>query len=87
MHFKLDIIYSSDKDWYYIGHTGEELTERLRKHNSDHKGFTGHIGDWVIVYSEDYNSKSDAYRRELEVKNWKNRKRIEKLIGSEHPDL
>jgi len=45
------------------------------------------VEDWAIVYSEDYNSKSDAYKRELEIKNWKSRKKIEKLIGSEHPDL
>jgi len=87
MHFKLYIIYSSLKDRYYIGHTGEELAERLRKHNSNHRGFTGRIGDWTIVYSEDYDSKSDAYKRELEIKSWKSRKRIEKLIGSDHPDL
>ena len=60
MHFRFYIIYSALKDRYYIGHTGEELTERLRKHNSNHNGFTGHIGDWAIVYSEDYDSKSDV---------------------------
>ena len=87
MHFKVYILYSAFKDRYYIGHTGEELAERLRKHNSNHKGFTGGIGDWVIIYTENYNSKSDAYKRELELKNWKSRKRIEKLIGSDHPDL
>jgi putative endonuclease len=57
MHFKLYIIYSTLKDRYYIGHTSEVLTERLRKHN----GFTGRIGDWVIVYYyENYNPKSDV---------------------------
>jgi len=87
MPFHVYILFSPIRNKYYVGHTGDELNERLRKHNSDHKGFTGHIGDWVIVYSEDYNSKSDAYRRKLEIKNWKSRKRIEKLIGSDHPDL
>ena len=85
MHFKLYIIYSRLKDRYYIGHTGEELTERLRKHNSNHKGFTGGAGDWIIVHTENHNSKAEVYNRELEIKNWKSRKRIEKLIRSAHP--
>ena len=86
MKFKLYILFSEIKGKYYIGHTGEELTERLRKHNSNHHGFTGGIGDWMVVYSEEFHSKSEAYKRELEIKNWKSRKRIEKLIGSENPD-
>ncbi len=63
---------------------------RLRKHNTNHKGFTGKANDWVIVYKEEYTNKKTAYKRERQVKKWKNRKRIESLIakaGSEHPDI
>jgi putative endonuclease len=63
--------------------------ERLRKHNSHHKGFTGKANDWQFAYWQTYPSKEEAYRREREIKNWKSRKRIEKLIqsaGSEHAD-
>ena len=87
MVYKLYILYSTFRNKYYIGHTGEDINERLRKHNTDHKGFTGGIGDWVIVYIEEYNSKSDAYRRELEIKKWKSRKKTERLIGFDPPDL
>ena len=87
MQFKVYILYSKLKDRYYIGHSGDDLTQRLRKHNSNHKGFTGGVGDWIIVFTENYISKSDAYKRELEIKSWKSRKRVEKLIGSDHPDL
>jgi putative endonuclease len=82
------ILYSALADRYYIGHTTEDITERLRKHNSNHKGFTGKFRDWKIAYTETYDDKSTAYRRECEVKGWKNRKRIEELIrrSSEHPD-
>jgi putative endonuclease len=83
----LYIIYSRLLDKYYIGHTGEELSERLRKHNSNHKGFTGKKGDWNVVYTEIYNTKKDAYKREIAIKSWKSRKQIEKLIVLEHPDL
>ena len=49
------ILYSKIKSHYYIGFTGDKFEERLRKHNSDHKGFTGKAGDWIIVYSEIFN--------------------------------
>ena len=80
------ILYSSFKDCYYIGFTGETLEERLRKHNTNHKGFTGGAGDWKIKYFECYSTKEDAYKREQQVKQWKSRKLIEKLIGLEHSD-
>jgi len=71
---------------FYIGHTTEPIEERLRKHNSNHKGFTGKFQDRKIVFTEGYPSQELAYAREREVKNWKSSKRIEKLIaGSEHP--
>ena len=91
MPFYTYILYSETLDKYYIGFTGDELGERLRKHNSNHKGFTGGIGDWVVKYSEKYNTKEEAGKRERQIKNWKSRKLIEKLIadsaGSVHPDL
>ena len=80
------ILYSAFLNKYYVGHTGESIIERLRKHNSNHKGFTGGIGDWQVIYTESFSTKESAYKREREVKNWKSRKLIERLIGSVHPD-
>jgi len=84
--FYVYILYSSSRDSYYIGYTGDDLQERLRKHNSNHKGFTGTATDWLIVYYERFQEKSAAILREKEIKAKKSRKYIEKLIaGSEHP--
>ena len=80
------ILYSTTLNKYYIGHTGDKPEERLRRHNSNHKGFTGGIGDWIIAFRELFPTKEEAYLREREVKSWKSRKLIEKLIRSEHPD-
>ena len=85
MPFSVYILYSADRDKYYVGHTGDVLTERLKKHNSQHAGYTGKTGDWVVMYAESHLSKDAAYKRERGIKSWKSRKRIEKLIGSEHP--
>ena len=79
---KMYILYSEEKDLYYVGSTCDDMLERLRKHNSNHKGFTGSANDWVLKYSEPYPDKRTAYRRELEVKSWKSRKRIEALINA-----
>jgi len=74
------ILYSKVLNQYYIGHTSESLQERLRKHLSNHSGFTAKSKDWLVVYYEEFETKSLAYRRELEVKEWKSRTRVEKLI-------
>ena len=80
------ILFSQSAGRYYIGHTTEHIEERFRKHLTNHTGFTGKFKDWKIVYTELYDSKELAHKREREVKLWKSTKRIEKLIaGSEHP--
>ena len=80
------ILSSSTANKFYIGHTSESLVERIRKHNSNHGGFTSKFRDWVLVYSETYDSKALAYSRERVVKAWKSRARIQKLIaGLGHP--
>ncbi len=80
--YKLYILYSDIKNRYYIGYSADELLERIRKHNSNHHGFTGKTGDWKLVYHENYNAKELALKREKEIKAWKSRKMIEKLISS-----
>ena len=80
MTFYFYILYSASLDKYYLGHTSDTLEERLRRHLSNHKGFTSKAKDWLVVYKEEFADKSQAYRRELEVKSWKSKKRIAELI-------
>jgi putative endonuclease len=83
MVYTVYILYSAYLDRYYVGYTGEALDSRRRKHNSSHKGFTGKKPDWVVKYTEIFASKKEAMDRETEIKNWKSRKMIEKLISTE----
>ena len=76
------ILFSETKNKFYIGCTSDELQERTRKHNSNHKGFTGNVNDWVLCYVEEFDLKTDALAREKEIKKWKSRKKIEELIKS-----
>jgi putative endonuclease len=57
-----------------------DVNQRLRRHLSDHKGFTAKAKDWVIVYSEAFEDVSEARKREIQIKNWKSRTLIEKLV-------
>ena len=81
MPYHTYILFFPGRNKYYIGHTGDVLQERLRKHNTQHRGFTGGSGDWVIVYFKTFTTKTAAYKRELEIKAWKSRKRLEELIN------
>jgi putative endonuclease len=73
------ILYSPLRDRYYIGSTGDDLEERLRRHNSNHKGFTGTVNDWSYFYVEKFSSKEEALKREKEIKSKKSRRYIESL--------
>jgi len=79
------ILFSEKLNKHYIGHTCEAINERLRKHNANHSGFTGKSNDWVIVYTEKFNDKSLAHKREMHIKKWKSRKMIEQLITISKP--
>ena len=80
--FTVYIIYSSYLDRFYVGYTSQPIAVRLLKHNSTHKGFTGKMPDWVVVYTETIAEKSLALKREKQIKAWKSKKMIEALIKS-----
>jgi putative endonuclease len=73
------ILYSATLDLFYIG-SSENPQERLKKHLASHRGFTSKAKDWTIVYREAFDTKSEALVREQQLKRWKNRNRIKKLI-------
>ena len=74
------ILHSKSTSKYYVGHTCDSIESRIRKHNSDHKGFTGRAADWTLVYSEEFKSKSEAFARERQIKSWKSKLKIQELI-------
>ena len=45
------------------------------------KGFTSTGKPWKLVYSEMYDCKTDALKREKQLKNWKSPTRIRELIA------
>ncbi len=79
------ILFSPGIDRFYIGCTSN-IEERLKKHNNKNKGFTNQANDWCVVYSKTFSTKQEALNLEKQIKSWKSKTRIRKLINSEHPD-
>ena len=77
VHF-IYILYSDSLDLYYIGSSANPK-ERLRKHLSNHKGFTSKAKDWLICYTKSFPEKTEALKREKQLKNWKIRQLIENV--------
>ncbi|KRD57657.1 hypothetical protein ASE40_14930 [Flavobacterium sp. Root935] len=83
MEFIVYILFSETKNKFYIGFTSN-LVERLVRHNQKSKGFTGSVNDWQVVYTENYETKETAHKRELQFKSWKSRIKIEELIKNKN---
>ena len=73
-------ILRSEKDGsYYIGHTSN-LEDRLERHNQGRSQYTRTKVPWKLIYYEKFESKSDAMRREYEIKGKKGRRYIDILV-------
>ncbi|MEP1150973.1 MAG: GIY-YIG nuclease family protein [Balneola sp.] len=71
--FQVYAIYSSKFDEIYIGYsTNAEM--RLASHNYErNKGYTKRYQPWEIVFTEGFKNRSDAMKREKELKTAKGR--------------
>ena len=83
MKYTVYILFSPSLNRFYVGYTSQLLEERLYKHNSNHKGFTGKNADWQIMYRDEFETKVEAMLRERQIKKWKSRKMIEKLCSGQ----
>jgi putative endonuclease len=75
------ILYSEKYDRYYVGQT-DNLEIRLERHNAGTVKSTKAYTPWKIVHTEEFESRSDAVRREHEIKKKKSRTDIEYICGS-----
>ena len=80
--FTTYILYSERIDIYYVGSTSN-IEDRLKRHNSGRSTFTKRGLPWKLVYSKNYQTKSEAYQAELYIKLQKSRKYIEELIAQQ----
>ena len=80
MTYSTYILRCSDNS-YYIGHT-QDLGKRLIRHKRGEIRFTKSRLPVKIALVEQYNTRGEAVKRELQIKKWKDRKAIETLIDT-----
>jgi putative endonuclease len=83
MDFRVYVIRSLSTRRLYIGHT-MHLNKRLKEHNdpeSFSSRFTKRIpGPWILVHSERFPTRSEAYRRERWLKTGKGREYLNEIL-------
>ncbi len=77
--FYIYIIKSLKTKKYYIG-SSNNTEKRLKQHNSYKVKSTKSFVPWELVYTESFTNRNIAVKRERQLKNWKSREAIEKLI-------
>jgi len=74
-------ILKSQKDGsYYIGFTAD-MNQRLAYHNAGKSRYTSRKMPWRIVYTESFESRSEAMKRERFLKRQRNTSFYERLIA------
>ena len=73
-------VLQSERDGsYYVGHTAD-LEERIQRHNEGRSLYTKGRVPWELLYQEKFGLRSDASKREREIKGKKDRAYIEQLV-------
>ncbi|MCX6746138.1 MAG: GIY-YIG nuclease family protein [Candidatus Parcubacteria bacterium] len=79
--YKAYVIQSLLNKRYYIGHT-KNLDRRLEQHNSGKVRSTKSGMPWKLIYIEEFESKSEAYKRELQIKSYKGGRAFKNIINN-----
>ena len=79
MEYWVYILQSEKHGSFYIGHTAD-LDERIQRHNRGRSPYTKAKLPWKLIYQEEFRSRSEAMRREREIKEKKSRAYIDYLV-------
>jgi putative endonuclease len=82
MEFYVYILRSKLDGSYYIGYT-TDMGRRLDEHNNGLSRYTSKKIPWELVYTEQFQKKSEALKRERFLKSQRNRSFYERLIKGE----
>ncbi|HKK25567.1 MAG TPA: GIY-YIG nuclease family protein [Gracilimonas sp.] len=79
--FTVYALFSPSHQKIYIGYTSD-LEQRLLSHNSlGKKGWTIKYRPWKLAYTEEFDTKKEAMRREKQLKSAKGREFIWNLVN------
>ncbi len=80
------ILRSLKDDSFYIG-SSKDPSQRLIKHNSAHKGYTGKKQPWKLELALPFNSMTEALIFEKHLKKQKSRANILKIIAEQNSQV
>ncbi|MCX5679255.1 MAG: GIY-YIG nuclease family protein [Candidatus Omnitrophica bacterium] len=80
------VIKSETIGQYYIG-SCSDIDSRLKQHNRGQTKTTKYKGPYKLVYKEEFVSKSEALKREKQIKSYKGGRAFKKLIASPSSSL
>jgi putative endonuclease len=81
MSYHLYVLQSEASGRFYVGQT-KDLEARIAYHNANYTKSLKNRGPWRLVYSERFETRGEAMRRERQIKSWKDRRLIEQLISA-----
>ena len=73
-------ILKSDKNGRYYTGSAQEVEARLAEHNRGSEISTKAHRPWSVVYTEAFETRAEANRRERQIKSMKSRKWIEEKL-------
>ena len=79
MKFFVYILYSERLEVFYKGHTNN-IIARLERHNGGLEKYSKKGIPWKLLWIDEKESKSDAYRLELKLKNLSKKRTIELIL-------
>ena len=77
--FYVYILKSLKDESFYIGYTAD-LDDRLRRHNKGDSRYTRNHRPFELIHTESYDSRSEAIRREKQIKSYKGGAAFRKLV-------
>ncbi len=82
MNYTVYVLFSQKHDKIYIGYTSN-LIQRFKSHQFLGKDWTAKFRPWIVIYCEYFSEKSDAQKREIQLKQYRNRLKIHTQINHE----
>ncbi|OIO18684.1 MAG: endonuclease [Candidatus Magasanikbacteria bacterium CG_4_9_14_0_2_um_filter_41_10] len=73
------ILQSTVTNRYYVGHT-QDIQNRLDRHNKKRVRSTKSGVPWELVYTEMFDTKAEAYKREMQIKSYKGGNAFRELL-------
>ena len=84
MTYTVYCLYSEKYNKIYIGYTSD-LIDRFHSHNSlATKGYTIKYRPWIIAFTEVFNDKGEAMKREKELKSSRGRAFLKRYIKTQY---